>query len=442
MPIMDNFESQFISDVSDKNNGLMNPLDKLKLDGISLEDINFINNGLQDIKDNMIPQFIYGIKIDPNNSNPDTCVTYTDDAVGFIPLKVNQTTGECNYGSWKDIILNIFGIRPCLVKTNGDVIFQLDPDDYTKTINGDIIDIESGEFGQVMIRFKHIYYKFSVDENKIWFQVSNKRIDHTWIDVAFTTEDGIGTIKDEMYIGAYESILKNNTLQSISNSLPSFKLDYEHIEISSEFGVFHMMNIIRKQFIIFLGYLVTKSINLENNIGIGNIAGPLIKTGSMNTKGLFYGKNNKTEGVKLFGIENLWGNQLKYMHGIIQKLVYVLNDDTGATDPEQHLYIKEFYPYDKIEDFTDTGKINPNISGYISSIKFLSNSIYIPENLNGSTNTYFKSYFQNGESNHANNRLYGIYGGSNIYGDKAGSEFLLLAYLNEEITEATTHIIY
>lgn len=441
MPILDNFESQFINDVSEKDNGLMSSMDKVKLDGLSLTDINYINNELENIKEYMVPQFIYGIKIDPNNSDPNTSVEYTDDSIGFIPLKVDQTTGECNYGSWKDIIVNILGIKPCLVKNNGDVVFNLNPDNYNKTINDNDIDIESGEFGQVMIKFKHVYYKFSIDENKIWFQISNKQVDNTWIDTAFISEDGIGTIKDEMYIAAYESVQKNNILQSVSNSLPSFKLDFEHIEISSEFGVFHMMNIIKKQFITFLGYLVTKSIDLEGNIGSGNTEGSILKTGTMNTKGLFYGKNNNTEGVKMFGIENLWGNQLKYMHGIIQKLVYVLDEDNFSV-PEQHIYIKEFYPYNKIEDFTDMGKIDPNISGYISSIKFLSKSVYIPEKLNGSSTTYFKSYFQNGESKNANNKLYGVYGGSNIYGNKAGSEFLLLAYIDELVNEITTHIIY
>lgn len=437
MPILDNFGSQFINIVSENEHGLMSSYDKTKLDSILLNDIEYINDGLQEIHDFMEPQFIYGIKIDQNGN-----VTYTDDSTTFIPLKVDQSTGVCNYGSWKDIINNVLGVQPCLVKNNGDVIFKLNPDDYSKTIDDNSIDIESGEFGQVMIRFNHIYYKFSVESNYIKFQISNKQIDHTWIDTAFAAEDGIGTIKEYMYISAYECAQKNNILQSVSNILPSFKLKYEDIERLTEFGVFHMMNITRKQFIIFLGYLVTKSIDLQGNIGTGNTTGEVIKTGSMNDKGLFYGKNNNTEGVKLFGIENLWGNQLKYMHGIVQKLVYVFNEETISQDPEQHLYIKEFFPYDKIEDFDDCGKIEENMYGYISSIKFLSESIYMPDKLQGSSATYYKSYFQNGESNDVSHKLYGIYGGSNKYGDKAGSEFLLLGYINPEENYATTHLIY
>lgn len=441
MPIMDNFGSQFIDEATQSEHGLMSANDKVKLDNIKLDDIKYIQNGLNEINEYIVPQVIYGIKIDPTNPDPNTSVTYTDNATGFIPLKVNQTTGECDYGSWKDIIDNILGIKPCLVKSDGTVVTYLDPNDYNKTINGNTTDI-TGTLGQVMIRFKHIYYKFSIDGDKIWFQISNKQTDSTWVDTAFATEDGIGTIRDEMFISAYESVQKNNILQSVSNDIPLFKLSYEEIEELSKFGVFNMMNITKKQFIIFLGYLVTKSIDLEGNIGKGNIDSVnLLETGTMNTKGLFYGKSTTDEGVKLFGIENLWGNQLKYMHGIAQKLVYVLQED-GLSIPEQHIYIKEFYPYNNIEDFDDVGKISPNISGYISSIKFISDSIYLPDTMIGSTSTYFKSYFQNGESLNANHKLYGLYGGSNVYGDKAGSEFLLLAYLDEQYVQATTHIVY
>ena len=442
MPIMDNFETQFISDASEDNNGLMNPFDKIKLDAINLDDIDYIKDGLNDINEYMIPQFIYGIKIDINNPDPNTSVTYTDDSVGFIPLSVNQSTGECNYGSWKDIITNVLGIKPVLMKKDGTILSQLNPNNYNETIDGNITDIESGTFGQVMIRFKHIYYKFSVHDNQLWFQISNKQNDYTWVDTAFAAEDGIGTIRDEMYISAYEAAQKNNILQSLSNITPSFNLSFSEIETLSEFGVFHMMNIVKKQFIIFLGYLVTKSIDLEGNIGNGNINGQILQNGSMNKKGLFYGKSTENEGVKLFGIENLWGNQLKYMHGIIQKLVYILDNENGITIPEQHIYIKESYPYNDIEDFDDLGKIEENQSGFISSIKFLSDSIYIPDSLSGSSTTYYKSYFQNGKSNDATEYLYGVYGGSNIYGSKAGAEFLLLALLDEKEIQSTTHLVY
>lgn len=442
MPILDNFGSQFINNASELENGLMSSYDKTKLDSIELKDIDYISDELQNIEEYLKPQYIYGIKIDTTNPDVNNCVTYTDDAVTFTPLKVDQNTGVCNYGSWKTIIDTLLGVTPCLLNNNGEVIFKLNPNDYTKTEDGKTIDIESGEFGQVMIKFNHIYYKFSVEDKYIKFQISNKKIDNTWIDTAFLSEDGIGRVKDSIYISAYEVSQKNNKLQSVSNALPSVKLEYIEIEKLTEFGVFHMINIVKKQFVIFLSYLVTKSIDLKGNIGNGNINGETLKTGIMNNKGLFYGKNNKTEGVKIFGIENLYGNQLKYMHGIVQKLMHVIDKETGMMNDEQHLFIKEFYPYDKISDFTDCGKIEKNIYGYISSIKFLSKSIYFPDKLDGSSISYYKSYFQNGESTDSKQELYGIYGGNNKYGDKCGQEFLLLGYINPENNSATTHLIF
>ena len=292
MPILDNFDSQFINDASELENGLMSSHDKIKLDNILLSDIDYISDGLKDIEEYTKPRFIYGIKIDTTNSNSNDCVTYTDDAATFTPLKVNQDTGECNYGSWKEIIDTLIGAKPCLVKTNGEVLFNLNPDNYNKLETGETIDIESGEFGQVMIRFNHLYYKFSMEDNYIKFQISNKKVDNTWIDTAFVSEDGIGQSKDYMFISAYEVGQKDNKLQSLSNVSPSFRLLYKDIERLTEFGVFHMMNIIKKQFIVFLGYLVTKSIDLVGNIGIGNIDGEVLKTGTMNDKGLFYGKKS------------------------------------------------------------------------------------------------------------------------------------------------------
>ena len=438
MPILDNFNSQFINDVTETENGLMSPYDKTKLNNINLDDIQYIKDGLKEIEEYMVPQFIYGIKIDPVTNS----VTYTDDAVGFAPLSVNQSTGVCNYGSWKNIIENTLGVRPCLVKKDGTVLSYLNPNDYSKTVDGNIADIESGEFGQVMISFNHVYYKFSMHENKLWFQISNKRNDYTWIETAFCAEDGIGSVRDNMYISAYECSQVNNILQSLSNKTPSFNLSFNEIETLSSFGVFNMMNIVKKQFVIFLGYLVTKSIDLESKIGNGNIqSNTILKSGTMNTKGLFYGRNTNTDGVKLFGIENLWGNQLKYMHGLVQKLVYVLSVE-DISSPEQHIYCKDFYPYNKIEDFDDIKDIQPNQSGFISDIEFLKESIYFPSKLNGSSTTYYKSFYQNGESMNSSDLLYAIYGGSNQYSYKAGPEFLLLANPDKDSVQITTHLIY
>ena len=64
----------------------------------------------------------------------------------------------------------------------------------------------------------------------------------------------------------------------------------------------------------------------------------MIATGSMNTKGLFWGENAGATGVKVFGIENWWGNVWKSMQGYIidtsgtqkVKMTYDKSDGSGV----------------------------------------------------------------------------------------------------------------
>ena len=75
---------------------------------------------------------LYGVRIDTANSNPSTALTYTDDAVGFTPASGNN--GAFSYGSWADKF-PFNAIKPCLYK-NGAVNYYLNPNDYTKKIDG------------------------------------------------------------------------------------------------------------------------------------------------------------------------------------------------------------------------------------------------------------------------------------------------------------------
>ena len=53
---------------------------------------------------------------------------------------------------------------------------------------------------------------------------------------------------------------------------------------------------------------------MSENAGNENL---LLETGTMNSKGLFWGENAGTAGVKVFGMENYWGNQWRRTVGLI-----------------------------------------------------------------------------------------------------------------------------
>ena len=91
----------------------------------------------------------YGVSIDLTNSNPETAVTYTDDAVGMVA------------GSTDWYKMRIFkDIKPCLFK-NGSVVGYLNPDNFAQFEDGTKADITSGNAGDVMIEIPKIGYKIS-----------------------------------------------------------------------------------------------------------------------------------------------------------------------------------------------------------------------------------------------------------------------------------------
>lgn len=409
MPIIDNFEL-IINNANRLKEGLMSKEDKIKLDNTSNSDITYIKNNIEFVKETLVPQKIYGILIDPNNANPYSAVEYTDDAVGFTPLTVDDS-GICNNGSWDPVFKTLLNIKPCLINKYGKVISYLNPNDYTKTLENKPIDIYSGNFGQVMIEFPKIYYKFSIYKEKLWFQISNKKSDSTWLESAYQCDDGLGSVRDKFYYSAYEGVQVNNAINSLSGHLPVNNLDFDKLREYSDQQLIHMGNIVKKQFITFLVYLVTKSINVVASIGNGNTSNTYLKTGTMNDKGLFYGKkNNQNEGVKVFGIENLWGNSLETAEGLIKKKVLELDVEGMITTEKQYYFFKEFSPYDDIKDYTNIGELNiPD--GFIRNIEFKTPCVYLPSNTSGSSSTYFASKFESVDSTDVKDILHYFYSG-------------------------------
>lgn len=376
-----------IPTASKSASGLMSSSDKIKLDSINPGDIINSKEEIDRLKDSITPTKIYGIAIDTSDSNPYTCVTYIDDAINFSPLFVNQITSECNYGSWKEVISSTFNPKPVLIK-DGNVIMYLDENNYSRNIYGTSVNISNGTAGDVMIEFSKIYYKIEKTGNIIKFKISTKKIDNTWKADAFLSEDGLYNESDHIYIGAYESIIdEDGNLRSLSGHVPlSNKPIFQFRVYAENNGInYRQMNFVKRELISFLTIMVTKSLDVQSKIGKGvsqlewtgnNNA---IKTGTMNTNGLFYGESTGKQGVKVFGIENFWGNLNEFTEGL------VLNNNI--------LYYKNAGPYnDNGSGYNLIGNFPLSGSGWIKDKNIIDNIISIPSEYDASSNTYFSDY--------------------------------------------------
>lgn len=137
--------------------------------------------------------------------------------------------------------------------------------------------------------------------------------------------------------------------------------------------------------------LISKSLNSQTAFGYGYASGNLsaISTGTGNTKGLFWGESTGKYLVKVFGMENRWGN--------IQRRIVGWNINSGVSA------IKLTYGTD--DGSTNTGyNTTGSAAGYLTSGVTLTSSGYISKQyfsdkgfftlaaVSGSNSTYYSDY--------------------------------------------------
>lgn len=409
--------------------GLMSSSDKIKLDNINPGEIEKAKEDISELKTTIIPNKIYTARIDLNNSNPYQAVTYMNDSIGFEPLYVNQTTGECNYGSWENVINSLIRPKPCLFR-DSKVLSYLDPNNYARTIYGSGADIINETSGDVMVEFAKVAYKIERKGNIIDFSISTQKIDDTWSVEAFMSEDGLRTEKDYMYYSAYEGwVDEDNRLRSLSDKIPTAnKPIFNYRSYSKNNGnTYSIVSIAKRMYITLLTILVTKSLDIKTTIGLGvselDYTGDnrAIKSGTMNNRGLFYGNNTGINGMKVFGIENFIGNLSEFTEGLM-----IVKDS---------LYSKTSYPYnDNGTGYQLIGNY-PEESGWVKSINVTSDGLLVPSDLNAASNNYFLSYVYIPEDKTLNYVC--TMGGSYYMNQSCGHMCMDFRYESNTISQAT-----
>lgn len=263
----------------------------------------------------------YGIQIDTSVSDPAAAVTYIDDAVGFTPLTRNPSSGACDYGSWQSIITDWLGVKPCLW-SNGNRTTYLNPNNYALTTSGTTADITSGSAGDVMVEFSKKWYRFNKSGRYLTFEVSDyDRSNDGFVTTAFLSENGSAQDRDYFYYGAYEGYNLSSRLRSLSGKTITPNVSYNDwiTYASNNNAACTIETLYKRCYILGLLMLVCKSRGIQAVVGSGRIASnsSAIATGTMNAQGLFYGTSDTTKGVKVFGIENFWGNMHKWMAGLV-----------------------------------------------------------------------------------------------------------------------------
>ena len=346
---------------------------------------------------------VYGFYIDGNNSNPSTRVTYIEDAIGMKPAFMNYETDKFDYGSWGNAW---FMPKPCMLKSDGTVAYYLDPMDYSKKIDGTESDISNDDFdGNAMMEWgtggKKIWTKTVPvlgDPTSCYKYFADEQLDPEYHAYSFIGSDG--KMKDHFYTPIYHGSVVGTKLRSLSGKAPCMsKTAQQEIDLAIANGNgWYTEQFCDIELINDLLVLMSKSTDTQTVFGKGNSDGyandssinyGMINSGTMDNKGLFWGSNvsssSARNGVKVFGMENWWGNQWRRFAGLIlnsgtykTKMCYGVSDSSTV----------------KGYNLTGDGYVSSGITpggtsgGYINIIDY-SNRMSLPKTASGSSSTYY-----------------------------------------------------
>ena len=345
----------------------------------------------------------YGVSIDLSNSNPETAVTYTDDAVGMV-------AGSSDWDE-KDIFKDI---RPCLFK-DGAVVGYLNPDNFAQFENGSVADITSGNAGDVMIEIPKIGYKFSKSSTTLTVQITNDPNKDGFCYKAHTrTNEGD---REKLYIGAFLGSNKANKLRSISGVAPlnvttltDFRTYAKANGAGYDLFAFYPMTLLQCLYLI-----KYKNLNSQAALGKGYTGDMdwefVVKKHTKNTgatidKGMDYGSADNMEQMKFLGIEDFWGNLYQWIDGLVSTSDY-------------HALVATDNFNDTGDGYADLGALSTKyIGGYMKEPQGNNDAGFIISSTGGSSSTYFSDSVNFGGG------YVPVFGGYFGNGDGAGA-FLL-----------------
>lgn len=323
---------------------------------------------------------LLGFKINKNDSNPATRITYTEMAVGHTPAKVNLSTGEFSYGDFGGYWF-VTENKPYMVRSNGQAAYELDPNDYTKKKDGTPSDVSNTSFdGNAMAKIPLVWLKQWQDDNYEYCNICNVQLDNTYRADAFMRSDG--SIMDYIWLSCFDGSLISSKVRSLKGQTTmNTQTGTNEITYAKANGdLWYTRTWSQRNLINMLLLLMGRNENTQEVYGYGHYTGGsqasnLLKTGTLSDKGQFCGYSASGKAMKVFHIENWWGNAWERVAG----LMYVSGTIRTKMSP----------PYNTTGDgYTNTGVTMGGTSGGYCSVTKMTENGRLPVTMSGSETTY------------------------------------------------------
>lgn len=341
------------------------------------------------------PYRIMTVNIDLSNSNPLSSVTYADDAVGMTAKSA----------AWDEF----FGHYPVLLK-NGVEVGKLNPNNFAQFEDGSAADITSGNAGDVMIAFPRRGLRITTTGTTLKISMTD---DPDNPDFKYYAHERGSTRKEMFYLGAYKGTVESSKLRSLSGKPPTvnqtigtFRTQAHALGTGYENSGFYQL--IFRQAMYILKY---KNLDSQTSVGRGYVVGSAAQTtGATNTKGMDYGETSETSRMKLFGLEDFWGNVYEWIDGIV-------------TDSTRNILTATDKFNDTGSGYTNRGQgATSNIGNYMSKPQGTTETGFLAKEASGSSTTYFC------DSAHLCASCVALFGGTYSNGSTAGAFHLYVTY--------------
>lgn len=305
------------------------------------------------------------VKIDQSNSNPLTCCTYADSAVGM-----NKASSE-----WD----TIFGYKPCIMQ-NGNVVGYLNPNDFSKYEDGSTAPITDSNY-DVMIEFPRRGLNISTSGDIVSVSLTDNPNDSNFQYLAHKR----GNVqKDYFYLGAY---VMTSGYRSVSGQSPLVNVnltDFITNTHSTRGSGYEIMAFYQHTYIQALYILKYGNLNSQQALGRGYIRGSSAQTtGVTNTKGMCYGSSSTTDRVKLFGLEDFWGNVYQWLGGLYSdnNRNLLTTTDNFGTNTSTSAW-----------EYNVPSEVSSNIANWVSKVQGGNNSGFVVKEVSGSATTFFCAF--------------------------------------------------
>lgn len=299
--------------ILDSEGNTMPKRGKLQFDGMIVKD-----DSTNDVTIVKPYTSVYGFHQNFSDTNPNTTITYLSNTTNanYSPMMTNKDAGTVTAGGWETFLTDVLFNKPAMVKTDGTLDYWLDPNDYTKKLDGTSSDVTNtsysgaGAFAWINRIYMKEVYAANGNSRDVYFAFGEKP-DDTYYPVGFVDEnDNVleGLWIPMAYAATNGKTLLNSAVPLSRKTLSVYNTTISGVSTRARFFGGAITNVIRD-----LMYMLFKSTDMQTKAGYGYVS----TTASARNDLLANGISANGDVVGFYGSNSSAGELNKAFHSLI-----------------------------------------------------------------------------------------------------------------------------